>query len=297
MAVPTQVLSMRIPVGSELQARVSTAARKAGILPWQLLVQMLDAWEQQHDEPPAETWQEVVSGLKAEINSLRDELNVTKKQILHDIDIVDKVDTANKADVPGEFQDIVDIVDDMIDFGESQVNVDIVDNANIEAFDAAYTNLERDRHAKIWQLRDVLGWEFEQVDAMIRQLRDSGKYNPTPGGELGEMTPEQLRSAFVDENGNAYHLIMRVPAPTAAPMGEPEPEPEAPAAPAPEPKAPKPQNQKRQGKKTKAIGAAAATTEETKKQKQTRKEKDTERQRNSSGDTAKAGTPAESRAE
>jgi hypothetical protein len=146
----------------------------------------------------------------------------------------------------------------------NQVNQ--VNQNDIKAFDETFDNLVRGRYdVLIWKLRKKLNWTRERFDAIVKHLRDEGRYQ-LQAAEKDKMTKAQIAAGFWDENGNEYQAILRLPAAASAPMGEPEPEPEALAVLAPESEAPKPQNQKGRGKTAEAVGATEATIEETKKQ-------------------------------
>jgi hypothetical protein len=246
-----KVIGFKVPDEfADLQSRLTERARQAGLQVWQLL----DRWLKESEEPKGEDWQAWKKSVEERLNNLSAE-------------IVNQVNSGNNSVMSGESATKLETVNQVNSFEErflqklkdvesSKVNkvnlarhsepvtsttvepmggeIAPVTSNDIMTFEGAYLELERDRHTLIWKLREALDWPRERFDAVLRQLRDAGRFNPTPGGETEKMSKEQLQSCFLDENGYKFHLLMRASAANSAPMpasmGEPEPEPAAPAS-------------------------------------------------------------------
>jgi hypothetical protein len=206
----TKVVSIKVPDDMAiLQSRLTATAKAAQIPVWELMSRMLDDWEKKasNSEAPAGSgWAEWRTAIESEVQSLKAELAATKAQERNNLLVNQRND------------DIVLVPEESE--AESQVSLPVNQDDDIKAFEAAYVSLEHDRHTLIWKLRERLGWPNERFDTALCQLRDSGRFQPMQGAETKGMTKEQLKSAFVDENGFRHHIVMRAPAKTSEPMNE-----------------------------------------------------------------------------
>jgi hypothetical protein len=175
--------------------------------------------------PTGSGWAEWRTAIESEVQSLKAELAATKAQERNSL----LVNQRNDDDI---IPSIVLVPEESE--AESQVSLPVNQDDDIKAFEAAYVSLERDHHAVIWQLRERLDWPRGRFDAVLRQLRDEGRYQPMQGAETKGMTETQLAGAFVDENNFRNLTIMRVSSAateqmteTPTPMDEPQPDPAA----------------------------------------------------------------------
>jgi hypothetical protein len=216
-----KLFPLKIPVESDIGIRFKAEAEKAGLTYWELLGRMLKTWESQ---PSAQ--------LPLFLDDSSERITALEAQIKEIKDMVANMVTMSKKQVEAQIAP-----ESLPNLEEATQTVTITKEeptiSETEQFEAAYAKLERDGHALIWQLREALDWPIERVDAVIRQLRDAGQYQPMQGAEIAKMKKKQLQSAFRDENGFRHHAIMRVPpraaAPITAPMGATAPVAEAPA--------------------------------------------------------------------
>jgi hypothetical protein len=216
----TKVVSLKVPDEAEgLQARLGLAAKKAGIPTWELLTQLLDIWDRQHEAgepiPAGVSWEEWKADIEAEVRSLRVELDEIKAQrdngipVNHRIKIIEsgeqepvllpKVDETSELDIQSKEEP-----------GQAGLLVNQGIESDIKTFEAAYNKLERGQHTAIWKLRDALAWPDEQFDTTLRCLRDEGRYQ-LQAGDTERMTKEQIKAGFTDENGFHFLTVMRLP--------------------------------------------------------------------------------------
>jgi hypothetical protein len=212
----TKVVSIKVPDDTAiLQSQLTAAAKKAQIPVWELLSKMLEIWNQE------ERGSSECRGVEALRQAVEDELELSRieRQKLNAkiTELEKQVQTAI-----AESGKLLVLKSSLLVDQVNQGDIKAFER-DIEVFEQEYSKLERDRHVLIWQLRKTLGWSRERFDVVVRQLRDSGHFNPVQGAEMGKMTTKQLQSAFVDENGLVHHIITRAAVPTAAPMGEPKP--------------------------------------------------------------------------
>ena len=229
MTAKSQVLSLRVPEGSGLQARFTMAAKKACILPWELLSRMLDEWESGQKELSSDS-------LLSEIKSLRADLDETKNRLAQLENNVDNADNSigwddinaavasavNNVDKHGNI--IIRDVQPNADTTrkkrgrpkkEKPVENDSITESDVSNFDAAYAELSKDRYdVLIPDLRQKLridNYSDKKIDALFRHVQDKGQYQ-LQAAELENLTQKQLKDGFVDENGFKFWGIFKIPA-------------------------------------------------------------------------------------
>lgn len=76
-------------------------------------------------------------------------------------------------------------------------------------FRSAFEDVKGDKsHAKIYELREKLGWTREKFDAVLMKLRDERKIQLVYG-ETNKMTKEQLKNSFI-EDGIKYIALFYI---------------------------------------------------------------------------------------
>ena len=196
MAVKSQVLSLRVPEDSGLQARFSLAAKKACILPWELLEKMLNTWESGQQELSSDS-------LLSEIKSLRADLDETKTKLSHVVDNVNNVNNKKKTAQKGTNVDNVDNVDN-----------DVITNFDVLNFNRIFSEMSNGKYdVLIPDIRTKLideGYKNEKVDTLLKHLRDTEQYQ-LQAAFLDKLTKTQLKGYFLDENNVKYWAICQLP--------------------------------------------------------------------------------------
>jgi hypothetical protein len=205
----SQVFSVRVPHESGLQDRFRLAARKAGILPWELLTKMLDAYEQENPETKPENLKWVTENFALQIDMLKAEIETLRKHIAPNVYSVDIVDNKSTEQTKRVFTSEKQNIDNV-----NNVDISNTNNFDVFALNAIYGELSKSQpDVLIPDLKAKLreqGWENHQIDEVFKRVRDEGLYQ-FQAAETNKLSKGQINDAFVDENGFKFLAILKLP--------------------------------------------------------------------------------------
>jgi hypothetical protein len=205
----SQIFSVRVPLESGLQDRFRLAARKAGILPWELLAKMLDDWEQKNEEVKPETLKWLSDNFILQIDVLKAEIEALRKQIIHNVYNVDNINNISTKQAKRVFTSGKQNIDNV-----DNVDISNTNNFDVFALNAIYGELSKSQpDVLISDLKTKLreqGWINTQIEEILKHVRDEGLYQ-FQAAEIEKLSREQINDAFVDENGFKFFAILKLP--------------------------------------------------------------------------------------
>ena len=87
--------------------------------------------------------------------------------------------------------------------GNTEITATTENMTDEQQFKAAYDEIayKDSGYARIYAVREKLGWDREKFDNMLITLRDKGVLQLIFGGDISSFTEENIHDSFIDENG------------------------------------------------------------------------------------------------
>jgi hypothetical protein len=189
----SKVLSVRYPSEINLHARFTLAAKKAMVLPWELLEEMLDIKEKNQTTQSAEAWEKTAEEFRAEINALRAEMKSLKEGQKHDTNNKNDEKTVQKQEKEAKPLSILDA------------------NENDEfVFCVTFGDLAKARGTHDLPIADLRkafpDWTPEKFNKVIERTKENQTLQ-YQAGDTEYLTPEQIAGGFIDNNGFKFLTV------------------------------------------------------------------------------------------